>query len=122
MRGPSADSAGLMAYKFQMSDLCEGSAVPGTMRCAECLYHNPVQMSALKEYSWMRGPERRSRDIRLHGEEICHPNVQTWAVEAGQSWLQHRVILSSHVRDAYLRKVGALAEDAPCNAIIDKLL
>ena len=28
--------------------------------------------------------ERRSRDIRLHGEGICHPNVQTWAVEAGQ--------------------------------------
>lgn len=32
------------------------------------------------------------------------------------------MILSSHVRDAYFRKVGALAEDALRNAVIDKLL
>ena len=41
--------------------------------------------------------------------------------------MPHRVILLSHVRDAYVgivyfRKVDALAEDALRNAVIDKLL
>ncbi|CAL5225182.1 g7964 [Coccomyxa viridis] len=44
------------------------------------------------------------------------------ALSKGHPWLQHTTVISSHIRKAYHRRIGALAADALRHAILDKFL